>query len=53
MLEEGSNSGKFQYLAGFTSRSALVSTLESCNVLGYICLWFTVEFEVMGHELVG
>ena len=40
-------------LAGFAGRSALVSILESCSVLGYICLWLTVEFEVMGRELVG
>ena len=45
--------GKFQYLAGFAGRSTLIGTLESCSVLGYICLWLTIEFEVMGRELVG
>ena len=45
--------GKFQYLTRFIDCSALVSTLESCSVLRYICLWMTVEFEVMGHEFLG
>ena len=45
--------GKFQYLARFVGRSALVGTLESCSVLGYICLYLTFEFKVMGLELAG
>ena len=53
MLEGGSNGGKFQHLAGFVGRSALVGTLESCSVLEYICLRLTVEFEVMGREFLG
>ena len=53
MLEGGNNCGKFQYFAGFIGYSALVSTLESCSVLGYICLWLKVEFEVIGLQLVG
>ena len=49
----GSNCGKSQYLAGFADRSALIGTLESYSVLGYICLYLTFEFEVMGLELAG
>ena len=41
MLEGGSNCGKFEYLAEFAGRNALVSTLDFCSLLGYICLWLT------------
>ena len=38
---------------GFAGRSALVGTLASCSVLGYICLYLKFEFELMGLELAG